>query len=111
MDRVDQYRAALHTLVMELIEHRPFHGEVHTEAIVDASGNHYLVMHVGWQDNHRVHGCVLHVDIINDKVWIQHDGTPEGAAAALMQAGVPQEAIVLGFEHPDMRRQTAVAHG
>ena len=66
-------------------------------------------MHAGWHRDRRVHGCVLHIDIIDGKIWIQHDGTTDGAAEALVAAGVPQEAIVLGFQPPERRKLTAFA--
>ena len=109
MDRLEHYRAALREVVSELIEHRISHGDVRTEAIIDPSGDHYLVMHVGWQGNCRVHSCILHVDIIEEKVWIEHDGTSEGVADALLAAGIPPESIVLGFQPPEMRRLSEFA--
>ncbi|WP_442867123.1 element excision factor XisI family protein [Aphanizomenon sp. CS-733/32] len=33
-----------------------------------------------WENNQRVHGCLVHIDIINDKIWIQRDGTEYGIA-------------------------------
>ena len=109
MDRLEQYRAALREVVSELIEHRIYHGDVRTEAIIDPSGDHYLVMHVGWQGNRRVHSCILHVDIIGEKVWIEHDGTSEGVADALLAAGIPPESIVLGFQPLEIRRLSEFA--
>ena len=51
---------------------------------------HYQLMTVGWHGQHRIHGCVLHVDIKDGKIWIQHDGTEEGIANRLVAAGVPR---------------------
>jgi hypothetical protein len=59
----------------------------------------------------RVHGTVLHVDILGDKLWIQYDGTARPIAEALVQAGVPQDHSVLGFQPPDMRPHTGFATG
>jgi hypothetical protein len=56
-----------------------------------------------------VHGCLLHIDIIDDKIWIQQDGTEEGIALELLDAGIPYERIVLGFRHPDIRPYTDFA--
>ncbi|MCB0181003.1 MAG: XisI protein [Anaerolineae bacterium] len=36
------------------------------------------------------------------KVWIQYDGA-ESIAADLVDAGIPKEAIVLGFRPPALR--------
>jgi hypothetical protein len=41
---------------------------------------------------------LLHIDIIDHKLWIQHDRTEEGVAVDLVAAGIPKEQIVLGFE-------------
>lgn len=109
MDRLEQYRTAVRALVAELVTHRPSYGSIDTQALIDPSDDHYMVMHVGWRHGKRVHGCVLHIDILDGKIWIQHDGTADGAAETLVAAGVPQEAIVLGFQPPERRKLTAFA--
>jgi hypothetical protein len=76
---------------------------------MDPAGDHDLVVHVGWHRGRRVHGWVLYIDMINGKIWIQYDGTTAGAAEALVTTGVPQEAIVLGFQPPERRKLTAFA--
>jgi len=58
-----------------------------------------------------VHGCVVHIDIIGDKVWIQYDGTNRPVADELMAAGIPPTDIVLGFHPPKMRQHTEFAVG
>ncbi len=64
-------------------------------------------MLVGWQGIRRVHGCLVHVDIIDGKLWIQRDGTENGIARDLLEAGVPRERIVLAFRPTDSRPQDA----
>jgi hypothetical protein len=54
---------------------------------------------------------VLHLDIIGDKIWIQHDGTNRPVADELLRVGVPREAIVLGFYPAYARKHTDFAHG
>jgi XisI protein len=65
MDRVEQYRGIVRRLIEEYASYKPSHGQIDTEAIVDPEKDHYQVMHVGWDNRCRVHGCVVHVDIIN----------------------------------------------
>ncbi|WP_374111913.1 element excision factor XisI family protein [Phormidium yuhuli] len=60
-------------------------------------------------NNKQVHGCVLHLEIIGDKVWIHQDGLEDGIADELLNAGIPQDKIVLGFHHPDLRPYTGFA--
>jgi hypothetical protein len=52
---------------------------------------------------------LLHIDIIDSKLWIQHDGTEEGIAGELVAAGIPKEHIVLGFKPPEQRKHTEFA--
>ena len=40
----------------------------------------------------------IHLEIINDKIWIKNDDTERGVATDLLEAGVPKEQIVLGFQ-------------
>ena len=63
-------------------------------------------MLVGWEGIRRVHGCLIHVDIIDRKIWIQRDGTERGVARDLIDAGVPREQIVLAFQ-PDVAYEGA----
>jgi hypothetical protein len=70
---------------------------------VDAEGDHFELLHVGWDGVQRVHGAVIQIDIIGDRVWIQYDGTNwpnDGTnwpiADELMAAGMPHQDIVLG---------------
>jgi len=101
---IEHYRQIIYQLMNEYAGYKPSHGNIDTELIVDINKNHYELMHVGWDGCRRVHGSVLHIDIIADKIWIQHDGTSISVAEELVNAGIPKEAIVLGF-HPDNVRQ------
>jgi hypothetical protein len=66
-------------------------------------------MIVGREGVRRVHGCLVHIDIIGNKIWIQRDGTEDGIASELLKAGVPKDHIVLGFRSPEMRKHTDFA--
>ena len=108
---LNRYRDIVRGVIEEYASHKPSHGQIDTEAVIDPSRDHYEVMHVGWDGDRRVHGTVLHIDILNDKVWIQFDGTAPGVALDLLDAGIPREAIVLGFHPPYVRAQTDFAIG
>jgi hypothetical protein len=111
MDRVEQYRQIVSRLIEEYASWRPSRGEISSEAIIDREKDHYEVQHVGWNDERRVHGSVIHLDIIDGKVWIQHDGTDHPVAEELMAAGVPKEDIVLAFHPARVRHLTGFAVG
>jgi hypothetical protein len=67
-------------------------------------------MLIGREGARRVHGCLIHIDLVHDKIWIQRDGTEDGIATAFIQAGIPKEHIVLGFRSPELRKYTEFAH-
>ncbi|MDJ0506718.1 MAG: XisI protein, partial [Nostocales cyanobacterium LE14-WE12] len=71
--------------------------------------NSYLVVHVGWENNERAYGTIIHVDIRDGKIWIQRDGTEYGIANELVNAGIPKNQIVLAFQPADIRQYTEFA--
>jgi len=73
------------------------HDDVATQTVFDRASDHYLLVIVGRENRRRVHGCLVHIDRIGDKVWIQADGTERGMAPALVRAGIPPERIILAF--------------
>ncbi|GAK60598.1 FdxN element excision controlling factor protein [Candidatus Vecturithrix granuli] len=77
---------------------------IETEVVFDTEHDHYQLVNVGWQDEHRIYGCVVHIDIKDDKLWIQHNGTELPVAEDLARLGIPKDHIVLGFQAP-IRRQ------
>ena len=77
---------------------------VEMELVFDTERDHYQVVDVGWQNRRRVYGCVLHIDIKDGKLWIQHNGTEMNIAEEFGKLGVPKEHIVLGFQ-PEYTRQ------
>jgi hypothetical protein len=109
MDTLDRYREILEKLLVEYASIPYAYGEIKTEAVFDRTGDHYLLVNVGWDNSRRVHGCLVHMDLINGKVWIQRDGTEQGLAAQLEEAGIARSDIVLGFRPPEIRKYTDYA--
>lgn len=106
MDKLDRYRSIVRRLIEEYASFKPSHGKIDTEAIIDPARDHYEVMHVGWDGIRRVHGSVIHLDIIDGKIWVQYDGTSRPVAEELVAAGVPRTDIVLGFHPSEVRPLT-----
>ena len=100
MDSVERYRQLVQSIITDYTQVPYAHGEVQFETVTDFATDRYLLMLVGWEGVRRVHGCLIHVDIIDGKIWIQRDGTERGVARDLIDAGVPRDQIVLAFQ-PD----------
>ena len=74
----------------------------------DEHGN-YVLLQAGWRGDDYLQGAIIHVQLIDDKIWVQYDGTEEGIATGLVDAGIPKVDIVLGFRHPSVRQYTGFA--
>lgn len=108
-DKLTSYREHIEEILQAYASHPYAHGDIEREVVIDPAHDHYELISVGWIGAERVHGCVLHIDIKNGKIWIQHDGTEEGVANCLVEAGVPKEDIVLAFHSPFKRQFTGFA--
>jgi hypothetical protein len=112
---VEHYRQLIQDLLTERVQRSaqsPTPSLVEKQLIFDPKRDHYQLVHVGWKPNgRRNYGCVLHLDIKDDKIWIQHDGTEVGIANLLVERGVPRQDIVLAFLDPFMRQYSAFGTG
>ncbi len=106
MDTLNLYREKIKQFLVEYAKDSTSQPGIETETVIDVQNDHYEIISVGWLNERRVHGSILHIDIRDGKIWIQHDGTEEGIAYQLVAAGVPKSDIVLGFQSPFKRQFT-----
>ena len=111
MDTIEHYRRIIRQVLADYLANRPARTNIDVETIIDSTGDHYQLVTVGWIDQERIYGSIVHLDIRNGKIWIQHDGTEDGFAERLVAAGVPKTDIVLGFHSPFKRQFTEFAVG
>lgn len=109
MDTVTKYAKLIKQIINEYSQCKPAYGEIEVETVFDEERHHYEMIHVGWKNEKRIHGSVIHIDIIQDKIWIQHDGTETGIVKELVSCGIPEDKIVLAFHPPDVRKYTQYA--
>jgi hypothetical protein len=77
--------------------------------LFDDKQQRYILLRVDWNQEKYIHYLVVHLEIIGGKFWILKDNTEEGIATDLLEAGVPKEQIVLGFQKPSVRPYTEFA--
>lgn len=110
MDSINvQYRNIVEKVMQDYIDFLGSDDQVQAELVFDSDRDRYLLVETGWQNGYRIYGTLLHIDIIDHKLWIQHDGTETGIAVELVAAGVPKEDIVLGFRPLEERKHTEFA--
>ena len=104
--KLEWYRQVIETVLNEYAALPYSYAKIDAEVVFDRIRDRYLWMDVGWDEKRRIHGCLVHIDIIDGNIWIQRDGTEDGIAADLERAGIPKEDIVLGFRLPEVRPYT-----
>jgi hypothetical protein len=109
MDRVAAYRQIIEQTLTDYAKLPYAYGDIQRKTVFNQETDTYLLLSVGWLNHKRIHTCLIHLDIIDGKVWVQRDGTEEGIAADLMRAGIPKEHIVLAFHEPSLRPYTGFA--
>jgi hypothetical protein len=109
MDTLEFYRQTIERILRKYADIPSAYEEIEQHLIIDKHRNHFMLFDVGWQQKRRVHGCVTHVQIIDDKIWIQRDGIEDGITDELVEAGIAKGKIVLGFHPANVRPHTGYA--
>lgn len=103
------YRQLIEKLIQQHASEQSEKNLDKVQIVFDKERDRYLLLYVGWRDEERIHGCPIHIDIKDEKIWIQQDFTEEGLANQLVELGVPKTDIVLGFRAPYVRQFTEFA--
>ncbi|NJO98314.1 MAG: XisI protein [Pleurocapsa sp. CRU_1_2] len=109
MDNLDKYRDIITQVLTEYAQIPYAYGDLERQIVIDRERNNFLLLTIGWQNKTRVHGCLVHIEIIDDKIWIQRDGIEDGIANDFLAAGIPKDKIVLAFHPPSVRPYTEFA--
>ncbi len=109
MDKLERYRQILQNIIVCHAEMKSSDTQTELMPVCDTSHDNYLLMHVGWTKRGRTHATIIHMRIHEDKIWIEWDGTEYSVAQEMLDAGIPNEDIVLAFYRPDRRMLTEFA--
>ena len=112
MDRLTQYRQAIIEILTEfsnVSKGSTSKEEMEEQLILDTQRDHYQILTIGWNGIKRVYYPVFHIDIKNNKIWVQEDATDFDFVGELEKRGVPKSDIVLAFHSPFKRPLTDYA--
>lgn len=98
MGTINQYQKA----VLKVLEEyrQQFHlssQNIRNQILVDEKNHHYQFLWMGWKGTDHVFNVAFHIDLIDDKIWIQQDNTEIGVANLLVEKGIPKSKIVLAY--------------
>ncbi len=108
MDKINQYRQVIRELLLPYKNSR-YAGSpnLRNEVILDNENDHYLVITIGWEGETPVRDCIFHLDIIENKIWVQEDNSDLDIASILLEEGISKSDIVLGFQSPAIRQYSS----
>ena len=109
MATLETYRHKIEAILTGYTKIPYAYSDIQTEAVFDREHDRYLLVNVGWDNGKRVHSGLVHIDIINGKLWIQRDDTEEGVTEELIKTGIPKDQIVLAFHPTEVRVHTEYA--
>jgi len=106
MAKLEQYRQNIQKLLMKYANNISTEEEIEVQLICDTTRDHYQILYIGWSGFDRIYNAVMHLDIKNEKIWIQRNMTDIQIAEELLEMGIPREDIVLGLQAPYKRPYT-----
>lgn len=106
MDKLEYYRQCIRQFLTEQSIGESLDPGVEYQLIFDGEQDHYQLLEIGWQGLKRVYHCFIHLDIKDNKIWIQRNLTEVSIAEELVNRKIPPEDIVLGLHPPYKRSYT-----
>lgn len=98
MDKVNIFQKAIIDVLNEYqSQFKVTSQDIKNEVIIDKVNQHYQFLWTGWRADNHIFTVVFHIDIIEDKVWIQKDNSEIGFATLLVEKGVSKKDIVLAY--------------
>jgi XisI protein len=110
MVKVKKYQKIILSFLQEFASIRYTNApELEQQIIADTTRNHFQLVNVGWYRQRFTHDTLFHIDIKNNKIWIQQNETEVMIADELIAKGVRKNDIVLGFVPEYIREYTGFA--
>ncbi|MEM6753317.1 MAG: XisI protein [Cyanobacteria bacterium P01_C01_bin.38] len=113
MEKLEKYRQAVYQLLKTHSASGYDNGDADIECqlVFDTEGNHYQLLDIGWEGFKRIYNCLIHIDIKEEKIWIQRNMTEADLAEELIEMGVLKDDIILGLHPPYKRPLTGYGVG
>jgi hypothetical protein len=108
--KMAEYRRIVTVILLELSQPQTIGGEIQTIPVFDEVRHHYQFLDIGWDvSRRRVFQPIVHVDLIDEKVWIQENVTDSDLAEAFAREGIERSCIILGLHSRSHRELSRYA--
>lgn len=99
-----RYRNIILEVLQEIVE-RSQTSSVRTVPVFDEVHHQYQVLDLGWDETgNRIFQPIIHLELLNGKIWVQENATDIDLAKVLLERGVKASDIVLGMHSKSLRR-------
>ncbi|MBE9011384.1 XisI protein [Pseudanabaenaceae cyanobacterium LEGE 13415] len=96
---------AVMDVLMEAIPKNLMPRTLQVVPVFDRQSDRYQLLCQGWTAGEkRVFHPMIHLEIIEGKVWIQHNQSDLDIGEVLFSRGIPKSQIVLGLHPPSIRQ-------
>jgi hypothetical protein len=113
MDKVIYFQKTIIDVITNYIEERKTSSEkeaiVVYKMIADEKQHRYQLVLTGWHKRERIYHVLFHVEINNNKIWIEEDNSEDSIAEMLVAHGISKKDIVLGYFTEFHRKHTEYA--
>ena len=110
MDKLKFYQKSIKEIYKNIAKgYKGTTNPLEVQLICDEKNHHYQLLMLGWQGDDYIFQCLVHIDIKQEKIWIQWNDTEYSIGEDLVKKGIPTSEIVLGLKHPDYRQYTDFA--
>ena len=110
MDRLEKYQEIIIEVLNDYARRfKKTSKNIKGIVVTDTLNHHFQFLWLGWDEDRHILSVTTHIDIIDNKVWVQHDTTEIGLANLLVEQGIPKSDIVLGYFSPEHRELTEFA--
>lgn len=69
--------------------------DVHT--LFDTKQQHFQLLQMGWVEERFIFSCLVHIEVKQSQIWIQHNRTDIELKPLLVAAGISAQNIRIGF--------------
>ncbi|MEH2192677.1 MAG: element excision factor XisI family protein [Nostoc sp.] len=70
MDKLDRYRNVIRNTLAAYLNISYANANIRNRAAFDLENDQYLIISEGWNNKQHLHSCLIHIEIIDSKVWI-----------------------------------------
>jgi hypothetical protein len=105
MDKIAKYRIAIQNVLTPIASLQYAIPGLKHILVKDVDRDHYLIIRLGWSNDKNLYSTLVHIDIIDEKIWIHINNTPYDFEEELTQQGVSKEDIVFGEISSSQRQE------